>query len=395
MIHVNHFYPRCLPLAFIILTATLLPGCGPEPITSRKAERPPTSRSPQVDAANARLDHMLAAVVRQGDQAWFFKMVASAEGATRHGADFQKFLASLNWGEKATRPSWDLPEGWEEKPSSGMRAATLVLPDETKPIELTVTSLPVTGTWDEYLASNVNRWVTQLGQASLSQETVEKLVKKITSESGQEVTWMELVGVMTQQQRMGGASLPEGHPPMGGPAGGDQNGQTRPPGKQDRSTLNPRGPADAQPATAAANPLECTAPEDWQPSRTGGMRKAAFLLSDGNAQAEVTVIDLPTRAGPGVTDVTANVSRWAGQVGLADLQGEALAAMIKPVQVDGTEGKRTLLLGPEKGDRPLGLLAVMFERGDKVWFIKMIGDRKLVDNQQQAFDRFLETIKFK
>lgn len=65
------------------------------------------------------------------------------------------------------------------------------------------------------------------------------------------------------------------------------------------------------------------------------MRKAAFRIVEGESQAEVTVIDLPASGGSQVTDVAANMARWAGQVGLTELGAEGLQKLIEPVTVDG------------------------------------------------------------
>jgi hypothetical protein len=36
----------------------------------------------------------------------------------------------------------------------------------------------------------------------------------------------------------------------------------------------------------------------------------------------------------------------------------------------------------------------MVEQGDQVWFFKMTGDRALVEKQEAAFGKFLESVKF-
>ena len=55
---------------------------------------------------------------------------------------------------------WKGPAGWTEKPGSGMRRATFVVPGEAGPADLSVVSLP--GDAGGVLA-NVNRWRGQVG----------------------------------------------------------------------------------------------------------------------------------------------------------------------------------------------------------------------------------------
>ena len=121
------------------------------------------------------------------------------------------------------------------------------------------------------------------------------------------------------------------------------------------------------------------------------MRKAAFQISEGEKLAEMTVIDLPSGAS-GITDVVANVRRWADQIGMQDTSGEQLEKLTHPINIDGTGGRCTVLLSPNSDGK--GTLAAMAERDGKVWFFKLTGDRALVDKQQQAFTDFLKSVKF-
>ena len=171
-------------------------------------------------------------------------------------------------------------------------------------------------------------------------------------------------------------SMPAGHPPI---ASGSN--------KTEPSTATGGGPP--QPQTASL--LTYDQPAAWQPGRVGGMRKAAFQIVEGDNHAEMTVIDLSSGAS-GITNVAANVRRWAGQIGLQDTSGEQLEQLTHPVKIDGIDGHHTVLLSPNADGK--GLLAAMVERDGKVWFFKLTGDRALVDKQQQAFADFLKSVKF-
>jgi hypothetical protein len=76
------------------------------------------------------------------------------------------------------KPQWTLPEGWQEQPGSQLRFATLVIPAEPKPLEVSVTVLPNSGEDDEaYVLLNVNRW---RGQLRLPPTTKEQLAGEST-----------------------------------------------------------------------------------------------------------------------------------------------------------------------------------------------------------------------
>jgi len=124
------------------------------------------------------------------------------------------------------------------------------------------------------------------------------------------------------------------------------------------------------------------------------MRKAAFRVAEGESQAEITVIDLPVSGGEQVTQVEANMRRWAGQVGLADLDSEAIEKLIEPITIDGSPGSYAELVSPASAERQLAIFGAMVVRDGKVWFFKMTGDVDLVKSQQDAIRGFLDSVKF-
>jgi hypothetical protein len=93
-----------------------------------------------------------------------------------------------------------------------------------------------------------------------------------------------------------------------------------------------------------------------------------------------------------MADPLAQAQRWAGQVGL-QLSQDQLKAAAKETTIDGTKGQLFELLGDAQS-KPQAILAAMVERGDQVWFFKMTGDRPLVEQQRDAFAKFLESVKF-
>jgi hypothetical protein len=150
--------------------------------------------------------------------------------------------------------------------------------------------------------------------------------------------------------------------------------------------------APVQVAGEFAKPVEFTyePPTGWQPGQTSAMRKAAFVVADGDKNAEVTVMPFPANAA--MSDPIAQAQRWAGQAGLT-MTDDELKAAAKELKISGATGQQFTLLG-EGGEKPLGILAAMVEQGDQVWFFKMTGDRALVEKQEAAFEKFLESVKF-
>ena len=62
---------------------------------------------------------------------WFFKLTGDAAAVEKQEEAFTQFVKSLKFSEGPDpKPSWTLPEGWKDKPGSGMRYATIQVPGE-------------------------------------------------------------------------------------------------------------------------------------------------------------------------------------------------------------------------------------------------------------------------
>ena len=376
----------------VLLVASALVGCREAESISSYESAPTGPRATPVDVERVRseLDHMLVAIVPQEDAAWFFKLVVRGDAVEELRKPFEEFIGSVELGEKGAMPGWKLPEGWVQKAGGEMRAATIEVPHKGETLELTVSTLPLSGEWDAYVTRNVNRWLGQLQQGELSEKTVTGLMKSLPLKGG-EATVVELVGVMEKSSGM----MPPGHPPVAAATAKSQaTGSAKPPAAVGaaRPASAPMGGVVAL-AEEFAKPVEFTyePPAGWQPGQTNIMRKAAFVVANGDKQAGVTVTQFPANAA--MTDPTAQAQRWAGEAGL-QLSESELKAAAKDVTIDGTAGQRFELLGPPDGEAPRGVLAAMVQRGDLMWFFKMTGDRALVEKQGEAFGKFLESVKF-
>jgi len=341
-----------------------LAGCKPdETIRSYSVNRTSEPETP-VDASQiaAQLDHILTAVVPQGDQAWFFKLSGPAAAIDRQREEFLQLIASVKLAEQSGEPpTWKLPGGWQEQPGTQMRLATLTVPDKQGELEVSVSSLPMTGDWEDYMLRNVNRWLGQLQQSPLDGATVSELAKPIDTQSGA-ATYVELRGLLAK----------------------------RSPGSRPLKTVQPT----EQPPADDAQPLSYQAPAGWQPGRVSPFRKAAFVVTQGDAQAEITVSNFPAAPGTQMADVGENVRRWAGQVGLTETSPAALQDLAEPITISQIEGNYVELFGPDTPKPPKAMLVAMVQREGQVWFFKMMGDSQLVASQQEDFRSFLASVRF-
>jgi hypothetical protein len=379
-------------LGWIIVTASLATaGCGSNEQIS--AYTVPKERVPEervVDTAPpagtaATTDRMLAAVLPDGDRAWFFKATGPAADVDARADDIQKFFESVRLAPGKPHPDWQLPADWQQQPASAMRVATLLIPAGAKPLEMSVTVLPWPG--PEAMLSNVNRWRGQMqlpptDPAGLAKET---RTLKVGDAS---MTIVDLSGQMT-----GGMT-----PPF---AGGAMPGTTQPPATPAKETANalpPGHPPVGSPSNVNATPFELTAPAGWQSRPATGMRKAEFLITEGGQSATMTAIDFPASAGPMMADPVANLNRWRVEVGLPELAPDAANAAMVPIQVGGADGKFMAVIPdakePAQSQANRGTLAAMVRRGNTIWFFKLWGDRDLVTAQRNNFESLLKSVRF-
>lgn len=358
------------PLCAVIVSLFACLACKPSAeIDSYTVERTSPPREPFVAAEVANeLHRMLTAMVPVDDEVYFFKLVSKKPVVDRYRDEFESFISGIGKGDSADAPlTWTLPAGWTEKGPSPMRINTVVIPDDAGELEIAISSLPLSGSWDDFVAMNVNRWLGQLNQSSLPRQTIINLTKQLSTDAGP-ATVIELAGVFTETSPM---MNPHGH------AAAAERGA-------------PASQAPTIEAPPASGNLAFETPEGWERGPASPMREATFFAGTGEQRAEFSLSGWPAAGGSQMSDVTANVQRWAAEVGLpAD---EAPASLVEDIDIDGTKGHYVELVGPESGK---ATTAAMVVRGDKVWFFKLTGPTDIVKAEKENFRQFVDSVEFK
>lgn len=331
---------------------------------------------------------MLAAVLPEGDRAWFFKLAGPIALVDPLAERVDQFFASVRPATGGPHPQWRLPENWQEQAATGMWAATIVIPTSSKSLELSVTALPWSGAPGELL-SNVNRWRGQLQLAPTDGMGLAKCTRELKVGDAT-MTIVDLSGRL----RDGGMM-----PPFAGGANRGTVPPVAPPSSTAQPTALPPGhpPIAAQPP-AGQPPFAYETPPGWQSIPASGIRKAAFRLADNGQEALLTVIDFPADAGPMLSDPLANVRRWRGEVGLPALPDAELKATMTPIKIGGVTAQ-LVDATPSATDATQSqieraTLAAMLTRGDTIWFFKLTGNRDLVAAQRNHFESFLKSVRF-
>ncbi len=280
---------RCFPACLILLAlvAQLPLGCRPKdqvrsytvPKETPGAAAPPAGAGsmlaggPNAMAAIPDGGRMIAAMLRGDRQAWFFKAVAPPEQMDAAADSILAFLRSVQFDEAEGRPTWTTPADWQELPASGMRLATLKVPEGDESIDLSVIGLGLTEGWDAQVLDNVNRWRGQLGMAPAKTDAMAEL---------------ETIDVAGRPLVI--ADLHAGDPPSTPQATTDGQAAAKKPA-EDKPAEKPatEQPAPKNPWPEAGNgPLSYKLPEGWVELPTNTMRLANLTVGEGEAKAAVT-----------------------------------------------------------------------------------------------------------
>jgi hypothetical protein len=362
--------------------------------------------------AKPEADRMLTAYILHGGKAWFFKMTGPEAAVAEQEANFRGLLESVRFGQGEETPTWNLPEGWQQRPGSALRFATLVTAGE-EPLETSVIPLPYAAEDpDQYALANLNRWRGQLqlrpvGPAKLAEEMERFEI------DGMPAAYANLLGNLSSGgppfANMPGGPMPGGPMPGGPMPGGPmvtppaaQNdsddakqvaGPALPPSRSPVESPNvparPIGPAlppSQSPAGPAPPPkddgLTYDLPQGWQPGAATAFSRAAFQIGGADGGARVTVTSASG-------DLLANVNRWRRQVGLGPINAQQLDASREKIEVDGAKADFFEIVGPESA-----ILGVIAPVKGATWFIKLTGDPAVAEREKTKFKAFAESLKF-
>ncbi|MDW8309008.1 MAG: hypothetical protein RMK20_06510 [Verrucomicrobiales bacterium] len=325
-------------------------------------------------------------------------------------------------GESGTPTlTWKRPDGWEEVPPGQMRVASFnVKGPDGKVADVSV--VPLGGGAGGDLA-NVNRWRTQqLGLDAVTPDELKKLAEPVEI-GGRPADLYDLAGKnpasgeptrilgaiqhrdgtawffkMTGDDALVAAQKPAFVEFLRSVQFGTGGGRPRPiptsgelpPGHPPLETAGSAGPARA--TSAAEVKPRWSVPEGWQEVPGGEFLVAKFQIrGEGGAAADVNV---SRSAGDG-GGLAANVNRWRRQLGLEEMEPEAIARAAR--EVPGEAGPAVLveLKGTDaRTGKSAAVVGAMVMRPGESWFYKLMGDPALVEAQKVAFETFVRSARY-
>ncbi len=326
-------------------------------------------------------DRMLVAMVPQEQDVWFLKLMGPETAVTSVAPQFEKFVKSLKFKDGSPDLS-QAPRAWNDGGNKPMRFKTFLIDTPEVQLDLSISSLPRSGEWDDQVSMNVNRWRGQL-QLPPSEESWAGATKLELAAAPQPSAWVDISGEQGESgmmpPNMGAMANATGGPGMGGPMTGGSS--------------DPAGSGSADPSAAQDDsPLDYQLPDGWVVGEKKMMRLASFQIGTADAPAELTVI-------PAGGDVRGNVARWLGQIRTTPPSDEDIDKALQAAEqrkVFNRDSTRYQLTSDKDGDDVMAIDAtiVPLEDGYSL-FIKATGPRKVLADQRERIGQFLDSLKLK
>ncbi|MFO0810720.1 MAG: hypothetical protein U0746_18990 [Gemmataceae bacterium] len=324
-------------------------GCAPpEEIRRYRVEKP---EKPAV--------RLLAAVVPGGDKIWFVKLTGKPETVEGRKAEFEAFVGSMKFAAGTPPVTYTVPGDWREAPSKqSLRHATFQVGPEN--MELTIIPL---GQEAAALKPNVDRWRGQIGLPPIP-ETELSTVTRVAKLGDKDVTYVDMTG----------------HADLA-------------PATVKGTVADAPGAVRPSPAPAP-KPIAYDLPPGWteQPVPPGSMRVAAFRVgtsADGKP-VDVTVIPLSGQSG----GLLANVNRWRGEVGLANLaEADGRRTPLPSISAAG-RAWRSISRGPSQPATTASDPRPDPVRKDDDMVHQARGPYDVVSKQKSAFETFAKSLRF-
>jgi hypothetical protein len=316
------------------------------------------------------------------------------------------------------RLQYKLPAGWEETTPGEMRVASFRVPGQGgKQADVGVVPLPGLVGHD---LENVNRWRATVGLPPVTEVELPKLAQPVEAAgataqvydqagenpgSGEKtrilaavlrkegVAWFikmngddELVAQqkpafidflksLTFPANTPQSELPPSHPPIG-----DMGGMMS-------------GAGQGAPAMASSGTKPTwQVPAGWQEVPGGQFLVAKFSVSGpDNSQAAVNVSSSPGEGG----GLAGNINRWRGQLGLGALAQADIDKLVTTVDCAGGKAMFVDMAGTDaKSGQSARLVGAMVPRSGQTWFYKLMGNSQAVEQQKDAFAKFVQTARY-
>ncbi len=307
----------------------------------------------------------------------------------------------MGGGEAGPRVKWTVPSGWKEKKPSEMRVGSFDAPGKDGQVaDVSVIPLPTGGPQMEL--ANLNMW-----RRSLQLEDANKADSQPVAIGSAQGKLYDIGDAKTSARILVAALDRDGMSYYFKIRGTDSVVQEQKPAFLEfvKSVTFEAAPASAMadphagmnmstasaPTDAAAS-SDAALPAGWKEIPNPQMLLAKYVIQgSGEAKAEVNISMLNGQGG----GVMMNVTRWRGQLGLAPMSEEDFSKQARTVDVAGGKGTLVDMTGTDaKTGKKSRLIGVIAPQASDTWFYKLMGDEQIVEQQKDAFTKFIQSAKF-
>ena len=289
------------------------------------------------------------------------------------------------------------PPNWEPQPLSQMRQASFLVKGENGAVaDISLVSLgPAAGN----VLDNVNRWLEQLGQPSITEQKLGEIAQRLTTSSG-DVTVVDLTGLPkdadpAKDGRIIAAMLTTGTSTLFFKMRGNTDlveGQ-----KADfikwvaavcdaQTESKPQPMAAMPPEDTGPPPVKWRTPENWTVVSPSSMRYASFTAPAENGdKIDISVVTFP---GEGGSDAD-NFNRWRGQIGLPPIDQNAVTSQIAPLKTADATFSTADIIGAKART-----IAAWTRHDGRAWFFKATGSSAAIEKEKPNFVKFIESVRF-
>lgn len=150
-------------------------------------------------------------------------------------------------------------------------------------------------------------------------------------------------------------------------------------------------PPAKPPASTAPISSIWTVPTDWRAVPPAQFLIAQYSVGSDDAKAQVNVAELKDGGG----GLLANANRWRDQIGLPPLDEDGLKPVVQMLDVSGGSASLVDFTGKDsQTGMAARLIAVTVKQDGQSWFYKLMGDPQTVAAQKNAFTQFIQSANY-
>ncbi len=170
-------------------------------VVSYTAPKEAVRKPPVEPVEKGKPGKLWGAIVPQASELWFFKATGPVAEMSQRESELKSFLQSIRF--TAGEPKWTLPDGWQQRPGFDFIFATISIPTDQSPLELSVSRLPRgDGPLEDQLLANINRWRDQISLSTVKSDELAATTERLDV-NGVEATLLSVEGTIKPRPMRG------------------------------------------------------------------------------------------------------------------------------------------------------------------------------------------------